>query len=80
VKTTDPACGKSWAGYRAEHCTICHETFSGTTAGDKHRQGPFTARICAPPDSVGLHRDPQGIWRLPGSPRGTDGAVPWEAS
>lgn len=32
-------CGATWTGYRIEHCTACHETFTGTTAGDKHRTG-----------------------------------------
>jgi hypothetical protein len=32
-------CGATWTGHRIEHCTVCHETFTGTTAGDKHRTG-----------------------------------------
>jgi hypothetical protein len=65
MSATHPACGKSWGGYRAEHCAVCCETFSGTSAGDRHRKGPFTARVCADPASVGLHQDSRGVWRMP---------------
>lgn len=37
--TTDPDCGRTWTGKRLEHCKSCHETFSGTSAGDMHRTG-----------------------------------------
>lgn len=33
-------CGATWGGHKAEHCTACHQTFTGTTAGDAHRVGP----------------------------------------
>lgn len=32
-------CGASWTGHKMEHCTSCHRTFTGTSAGDKHRTG-----------------------------------------
>lgn len=32
-------CEKTIAGYRAEHCPECHETFTGATSGDIHRVG-----------------------------------------
>ena len=32
-------CSKTWTGKRIEHCTVCHETFTGSTAGDMHRTG-----------------------------------------
>jgi len=28
-----------WTGHRTEHCCSCGMTFTGTTAGDKHRTG-----------------------------------------
>lgn len=28
-----------WTGHRTEHCCSCGNTFTGTTAGDKHRVG-----------------------------------------
>lgn len=65
--TLDPVCGKSWGGLKAEHCTGCHETFSGTAAGDRHRKGPGDDRHCVDPASVGLHRDARGVWRGDGS-------------
>jgi hypothetical protein len=30
-------CGASWTGHRIEHCTVCHQTFTGTRPGDMHR-------------------------------------------
>jgi len=32
-------CKATWTGARIEHCTVCHETFTGATAGDMHRVG-----------------------------------------
>lgn len=54
-------CGKSWGGTRAEHCTVCHETFSGATSGDKHRRNG----ACLDPTEIGLHLDGKGVWRFP---------------
>lgn len=34
-------CGTTWSGKRPQHCPACHLTFGGTTAGDRHRVGPF---------------------------------------
>lgn len=66
--TTHPKCGKSWGGKRAEHCPACCETFSGTTAGDKHRIGEHGIdRRCANPAERGLIQDERGIWHLPGT-------------
>lgn len=68
MKVTHPQCGKSWGGYRAEHCPSCHETFSGSTAGDAHRRGEHGVdRHCVPPAEAGLVFDEKrGVWRLPG--------------
>lgn len=66
--TTHPKCGKSWGGKRQEHCAGCCETFSGTTAGDKHRIGEHGVdRRCASPAERGLVQDERGIWHLPGT-------------
>lgn len=51
-------CGARWTGLKAEHCAACHETFSGTTAGDKHRTGDHavstgpTRRRCLTADEM----------------------------
>jgi len=37
---TDSRCGKQVPWGRAEHCTVCHESFSGAVTGDAHRPGP----------------------------------------
>lgn len=71
MTTTCTACGKSWGGLRAEHCTVCHETFSGTTAGDRHRTGDHAVfvgpdrRRCLTADEMrdkGLEQNTKGIW------------------
>jgi hypothetical protein len=33
-------CGATWFGFNVEHCTVCHQTFSGETTGNAHRVGP----------------------------------------
>jgi hypothetical protein len=37
--TTCGGCSTAYTGTRAEHCTSCHETFTNTVAGDRHRTG-----------------------------------------
>ena len=65
---THPPCGKTWSGLRKEHCPACCETFSGQTAGDKHRVGKHGLdRHCVDPADVGLVQDQHGVWRLPGT-------------
>lgn len=55
------ACGATWHGFRVEHCTVCHQTFSGETTGNAHRVGPFNPpgkRRCLKPNKLtGL-----GLW------------------
>lgn len=51
----------------AQHCAVCHETFSSTSAGDKHRVGPWTARRCLSPEEMqeaGLRRNSRGVWAI----------------
>lgn len=63
--TTCTDCGKSWGGLKAEHCMACHETFTGTTAGDKHRRGEYPNRYCT---NEGLeYNERRGMWKLPGT-------------
>ena len=79
-------CGKSWGGTRAEHCTECHETFTGTTAGDKHRvgdpaiwDGPKRRRCLTVTEMTarGMATNDRGVWTNGGtSPWATkDGAA-----
>ncbi|WP_428844217.1 hypothetical protein [Brevibacterium celere] len=58
-------CGKSWGGRKPEHCTVCHETFSGTTAGDRHRRGEYPNRSCSTDGLV--HNPDRDVWQLPGT-------------
>ena len=72
--TTDTRCGKSWTGKRIEHCTVCHETFSGTSAGDKHRTGAHGKdRRCRTAEEMvdlGMEQNVRGVWT-------TGGDSPW---
>jgi len=57
-------CGKRVSG-NAQHCACCHETFSGTTAGDKHRAGPWSSRRClnsGEMQEAGLRQNARGVW------------------
>ena len=66
MKTTCQTCGKTWGGYRTEHCTECHQTFSSNTSGDAHRRGEFPrGRYCT---TEGLVHDPnRDVWKTPGT-------------
>jgi hypothetical protein len=60
-------CGQEILGQKAEHCTGCHETFTGTRSGDMHRIGPHDGeRRCLSPtemEAKGMIRDKRGYWR-----------------
>lgn len=65
--TTTCKCGTTWTGKRVEHCTACHETFTGTSAGDRHRTGTYApmARRCLTLDEMrtaGLEQNARGHW------------------
>lgn len=77
--TTTCFCGAAWSGYRIEHCTECHETFTGTTSGDKHRTGDHAImwgperRRCLTPDEMrkrGMEQNARGQWT-------NGGTSPW---
>lgn len=77
--TTCRKCGTTWAGLRIEHCTECHETFTGTSSGDRHRVGDhatFTGpdrRRCLTPDEMrdkGMAQNARGQWT-------NGGTSPW---
>lgn len=64
-------CGKTWGGSRTEHCTVCHESFTGSTSGDMHRTGDHAVnegpdrRRCLTVDEMtgkGMVRNDRGIW------------------
>lgn len=67
-------CGAVWTGTKPEHCTVCHQTFGSTTAGDMHRTGAHAIwkgpkrRRCRSVEWMrgkGWRQDDAGIWRLP---------------
>ena len=68
-----------FGGLRTEHCTVCHETFTGTSSGDKHRVGDFNPgdknypRRCLSADEMrakGMEQNARGQWT-------NGGASPW---
>ena len=68
-------CGAEWTGLRVEHCAACHETFTGTSAGDKHRTGehhlsvgPYRRRCLTPVEMAakGMTRNSRGHWSTGG--------------
>ncbi len=67
---THPKCGKRWKTLRAEHCTVCHETFSGSKTGDAHRVGEHgvtegpNRRRCLAPAEVKIKRGKRGVFGL----------------
>lgn len=71
-------CGTTWTGHKPEHCTQCHRTFTGTSAGDKHRTGDHQVktgpvrRRCLTDDEMagsGLALNAKGLWGWPGPDR-----------
>lgn len=48
-------CTTTWAGVTAAHCANCHQTFGGVRSFDRHRK----AGTCHPPETVGLHWNPE---------------------
>lgn len=64
-------CAATWTGTRIEHCTVCHGTFTGSTAGDMHRvgdhgvwEGPDRRRCLTPAEMIGkgMTQNGRGIW------------------
>ena len=71
MSTTCGKCQAKWTGLRIEHCTICHETFTGSTAGDMHRtgdhainEGPDRRRCLSMYEMYekGMARNDRGVW------------------
>lgn len=64
-------CGATWSGKRIEHCDGCHETFTGSTAGDRHRVGDHAVfvgpdrRRCLAAEEMrakGMTQNDRDIW------------------
>lgn len=81
MNATGCRCGATWTGLRIEHCTECHETFTGTSSGDKHRVGDHaiftgpTRRRCLSADEMrdkGMAQNKRGQWT-------NGGTSPWAA-
>jgi hypothetical protein len=61
---THGACGTTWTGTRAAHCSGCCRTFSGSSLFDAHRRGYGDRGSCLDPVALGAEfRD--GMWRAP---------------
>lgn len=63
-------CSNRWGGLNTAHCPRCHQTFTGLTAFDKHRDGNHAhgTRHCVDPAKVGLVDAGRGYpcWGQPG--------------
>lgn len=64
-------CEKIIIGHKPEHCLECHETFTRTKAGDKHRtgrhgvtEGPDRRRCLTPAElaAKGMTQNSKGYW------------------
>ncbi len=75
-------CNSVVVGQRAEHCGVCCQTFTGTTAGDMHRvgrhgilDGPDRRRCLSPTEMAekGMDQDSLGRW---GTGRAYTGPTP----
>lgn len=75
-------CGAEWSGLRIEHCTACHATFTGTTAGDRHRTGDHNEstgpnrRRCLTAEEMrerGMAQNDRGQWT-------NGGTSPWAST
>jgi hypothetical protein len=82
MKTRCQRCNAEWSGLRMEHCKSCHETFSGTTAGDHHRTGKHDVkdgpdrrrcRTVEEMEELGMARNDRGVWT-------NGGTSPWAAA
>lgn len=47
-------CGDRWAGANTSHCGVCHFTFTGVEAFDRHRPDG----VCTHPDVLGMRVAP----------------------
>lgn len=69
--TTCNRCGTQYGGQRTEHCMACHQTFTNTGSGDKHRVGEHGVtegpdrRRCLTPDEMrekGMRQNQHSYW------------------
>jgi hypothetical protein len=58
-------CDKNWTGTSRCHCSACHETFSGITTFDLHRQANSKRGKCKKPAYIGLVKNDKGVWSVP---------------
>jgi hypothetical protein len=75
MSTTCQKCGTTWGGLSPEHCKACHQTFTSTAAGDKHRTGKHDIRTgpdsrrCRTAEEMelkGMTRNRRGHWTTGG--------------
>ena len=83
---TDSRCGKQVPWGRAEHCTVCHESFSGAVTGDAHRTGPHddTRRCLTEAEMLAkgwreVTRHGAQVWTGPAMSAEALARLPWNA-
>lgn len=55
-------CNKKWTGMLACHCSNCHESFSGITTFDLHREATGERGRCKKPSRLGLVSNDRQLW------------------
>lgn len=74
-------CHGNYSGLKTEHCMVCHETFTNTLAGDRHRIGDHAlvtgpnrrrCRTAVEMLKAGLIQNGKGYWT-----RDRNGAEYW---
>lgn len=58
-------CASKWTGTQPCHCSACHETFSGITTFDAHRQANAHRGKCRKPTRMGFIQNEKGLWCTP---------------
>lgn len=70
------ACGRSWKGSAAMHCSGCHETFSGLSLFDLHRTQNTYSGSCKDPKMMRIDRKKlrlvESVWHRPEDPMSSD--------
>jgi len=63
---THGACGRTWRGTAACHCSGCCRTFSGTKLFDRHRHLRGNHGGCRDPETLpGFELWSDGVWHSP---------------
>lgn len=81
ARITHGACGRSWTGLRTAHCGGCHETFSGVSLFDEHRNQHGERGSCRDPrtGAIGEVVLVDGVWHRPAMTDAERATIRWSA-